>query len=224
MTFSILAMDPDTGAIGGAAATGSLCVGGWVLRGRYGAGLSASQGAAPSTFWGEDVLGHMQSGANAAEAVRHVTSADPGRAHRQLAAMDMSGTGAAFDGDKNTPEIASLIFKNGVAAGNMLTNAAVIDAMSQDFQHNADAFGLRLLDALSTADSTGGDSRGLLSAALLVLQPDQAPLTLRIDYHPEDPIGALRALYEKATAGDYAAWARQVPNLEDRNRAPKEPE
>ena len=48
MTFSILARDPTTGAIGGAAATGSLCVGGWVLRGDLAAGMSASQGAAPS--------------------------------------------------------------------------------------------------------------------------------------------------------------------------------
>ena len=47
MTFSILARDPDSGLIGGAAATGSLCVGGWVLRGRAGVGLSASQGASP---------------------------------------------------------------------------------------------------------------------------------------------------------------------------------
>ena len=34
MTISILAIDEKTGRMGGAAATGSLCVGGWVLRGR----------------------------------------------------------------------------------------------------------------------------------------------------------------------------------------------
>ncbi|MFN3526048.1 MAG: DUF1028 domain-containing protein, partial [Paracoccus sp. (in: a-proteobacteria)] len=63
MTFSILAQDLGTGAFGGAAATGSLCVGGWVLRGDSRAGLTASQGAAPSTMWGEDVLVRMMSGA-----------------------------------------------------------------------------------------------------------------------------------------------------------------
>ena len=56
MTYSILARDPETGAFGGAAATGSLCVGGWVLRGRAGVGISASQGASPSTLWGEEAL------------------------------------------------------------------------------------------------------------------------------------------------------------------------
>lgn len=72
MTFSILAQDPESGRMGGAAATGSLCVGGWVLRGDIRAGMSACQGAAPSTFWGEDVLAAMRRGATAPVAVAEV--------------------------------------------------------------------------------------------------------------------------------------------------------
>ena len=86
MTFSILAIDRKTGTIGGAAATGSLCVGGWVLRGDPRSGMSASQGAAPSTFWGEDVLFRMAAGETARTAVGAVTASDSGRAFRQLAA------------------------------------------------------------------------------------------------------------------------------------------
>ena len=41
MTISILAFDAKTGTYGGAATTGSLCVGGWVLRGDPESGLSA---------------------------------------------------------------------------------------------------------------------------------------------------------------------------------------
>ncbi|KKM04073.1 hypothetical protein LCGC14_1767880, partial [marine sediment metagenome] len=88
MTFSILARDEKTGMLGGAAATGSLCVGGWVLRGGADRGLSASQGTAPSTLWGEDVLTLMQGGVAAATAVARVTGHDTGAAHRQLAALD----------------------------------------------------------------------------------------------------------------------------------------
>ena len=73
MTFSLLARDPETGAIGGAAATGSLCVGGWVLRGNLAGGMSASQGMAPSTFWGEDVLDFMAAGNPAKKAIEAVT-------------------------------------------------------------------------------------------------------------------------------------------------------
>ena len=40
MTFSIIARNPKTGEIGGAAATGNLCVGGWVLRGDIKKGIT----------------------------------------------------------------------------------------------------------------------------------------------------------------------------------------
>ena len=85
MTFSILARGPDTGAIGGAAATGSLCVGGGVLRrslagGSLAGGMSASQGKAPSTFWGEDVLAIMAEGQSAQKAMKSVVTPDPGSA------------------------------------------------------------------------------------------------------------------------------------------------
>ena len=88
MTFSILVRDPETGVLGGAAATGNLCVGGWVLRGDARAGLSASQGRTPSTLWGEDVLDAMRHGQNAAQAVAGIVAADRGRATRQLLALD----------------------------------------------------------------------------------------------------------------------------------------
>ena len=79
MTISILAFDEKTGVYGGGAATGSLCVGGWVLRGDAESGLSASQGSLPSTMWGNDVLARMRDGEPADLAVRRVVDADAGR-------------------------------------------------------------------------------------------------------------------------------------------------
>lgn len=218
MTFSILARDPDTGAIGGAAATGSLCVGGWVLRGDLRSGMSASQGAAPSTFWGEEVLQHMRDGSTASDAVSVVTSADPGRAFRQLAAMGLSGEAASFTGEKNEDAKGSLAFNSGITSGNMLGNGNVLGAMADAFTRSGQDFESRLLGALKTAQAAGSDFRGLLSAALLVLHPDRPPLSLRIDHHADDPIGGLEALHRKATTGDYADWVRQVPTSSDRNR------
>lgn len=218
MTFSILVRDRETGAIGGAAATGSLCVGGWVLRGNLLAGMSASQGASPSTLWGEDVLAAMQGGADAATAVEEITQADAGRAYRQLAALDLEGGTGAFTGKKNTPEMGSHAFSGGIASGNMLAGLGVLEKMAGAFQAASGALSERLLAALRAAESAGGDSRGLFSAALLVLHPDRAPLTLRVDYHPDNPIGALTDLHGRATTGDYAYWARKVPVLNDRDR------
>jgi len=218
MTFSILARDSGSGAIGGAAATGSYCVGGWVLRGALDAGMSASQGASPSTFWGEGVLAAMRDGLAAGDAVAQVTGADSGRDWRQLAALPLAGDGAAFTGAANTPSTGERPFPGGIAAGNMLADSRVVDAMAEAFLAASGALDARLLAALRAGAAAGSDSRGLLSAALLVLHPDRPPLTLRIDWHPEDPIGALAALHEKATSGAYAAWARQVPTLKDPER------
>lgn len=218
MTFSILARDPDTNAIGGAAATGSLCVGGWVLRGDARIGVSASQGMSPSTLWGENVLSEMQRGLNAADAVSAVVTPDDGRAYRQLAALGLTGQGAAFSGDQNVPETDDRVFPGGVAAGNMLGSKGVIDAMIERFLNGPGAFAERLLAALHAARAEGGDTRGLSSAALLVLSPDRAPLTLRIDYH-ETPLAALDDLYRRATTGDYADWCLEVPTLSDPERA-----
>ncbi len=218
MTFSILARDQKTGSIGGAAATGSLCVGGWVLRGDLTAGMSASQGAAPSTFWGEDVLQQMRNGSAPEHAVNDVTSRDRGRAYRQLSAMDLSGNVAAYTGDKNEDVKGSLTFPGGIVSGNMLGSDSVLSAMETAFTSSGDAFERRLINALKAAHDAGGDFRGLLSAAILVLHPDRPPLTLRIDYHATDPIGALEQLCQKATSGDYYDWAQQVPVTSDKER------
>ena len=210
MTYSILARDPKSNAIGGAAATGSLCVGGWVLRGDIRAGISASQGAAPSTLWGEDVLAAMKNGENVQDAVQSVTKGDSGRNHRQLAALDLDGVAAVFSGAENTPVVDSHIFENAVVAGNMLSNEKVLGAMATGYQSATGGFAEKLLTALRAAEEAGGDSRGLQSAALLVLSPDHAPLNLRIDYH-DTPLPELEALYARATCGDYYAWSQQVP-------------
>lgn len=218
MTFSILVRDPVSGALGGAAATGSYCVGGWVLRGDLRAGMSASQGASPSTFWGEDVLAEMRAGATADEAVAQATGADDGRDWRQLSALDPGGGTGAFTGARNTPEMGHEVFAGGVVAGNMLAGLDVLGALRSGFETAQGSLGRRLITALQSAEAAGGDSRGLLSAALLVLHPDDPPLTLRIDYHPGDPISALADLHDRATTGDYAEWVRQVPVVSDRMR------
>lgn len=210
MTFSILAKDPETGLLGGAAATGSLCVGGWVLRGHAAAGLSASQGAAPSTLWGERVLDMMRAGRSAATAVLDVAAEDSGRSYRQLLALDRAGETGLFTGELNTPALAGRSFENGVAAGNMLAHPGVIDAMIETFSAATGPLARRLLAALQAAEAAGSDFRGLQSAALLIVGQRTAPVTLRIDYH-ETPLAALAELYRRSQSDDYAHWASQVP-------------
>ena len=223
MTISILAFDAETGRMGGAAATGSLCVGGWVLRGDPESGMSASQGTAPSTLWGEEVLTAMKTGASAAEAVAAVTGPDTGRAHRQLAALDPAGGTGVFTGTKSVGHAGEVEGQGLVVAGNMLTGSEVIEAAADGYSKAAHLpIAERLMEALNTAADAGGDARGLRSAALLVVGRDMAPLNLRID-HSDDPLAALSELYRLAQADPYHGWTQVVPVQDDPFRAPEEP-
>ncbi len=220
MTISILAIDEKTGRMGGAAATGSLCVGGWVLRGHPESGMSASQGTAPSTLWGEGVLAAMAMGLSAREAVAQVTGADRGRAHRQLAALDVTGGTGAFTGAESVVHAGSDEVPGVVVAGNMLAGPEVIAAALAGYRAAAAMpFPERLMGALGAAASAGGDARGLLSAALLVVGREMAPLTLRID-HSVSPLAALADLYRVSQTDPYLRWTEVVPVLDDPYRAP----
>jgi uncharacterized Ntn-hydrolase superfamily protein len=219
VTISILAFDEKTGSYGGAATTGSLCVGGWVLRGDARAGLSASQGTAPSTLWGEDVLRLMLGGQDAASAVAQVTGDDPGAAHRQLSALDPQGGTGHFTGDASIPACAAVETQHIVVSGNMLTSSAVLDACLTGYLTATGGFAERLLAALDAAAEAGGDYRGLKSAALLVVARKRAPLSLRIDME-DAPLTALRRLYQASQTAPYSDWLEEVPTLDQPCKAP----
>jgi uncharacterized Ntn-hydrolase superfamily protein len=214
MTISILAFDEKTGRCGGAAATGSLCVGGWVLRGDPESGMSASQGSLPSTIWGTEVLRLMRAGETAANAVSAVIDPDGGRDQRQLSALDPKGNTGGFTGAESIPAAGTRAAKHVIVAGNLLSSTGVLDAALRGFLDAPGELDERLLAALDAAAAAGGDSRGLQSAALLVVSCDAAPLSLRID-HSDDPLADLRALHRRATTGVYSQWAALVPTLDN---------
>ncbi len=220
MTFSILAHDEKTGTFGAAAATGSLCVGGWVLRGRLDAGLVASQGTAPSTLWRDEVLGLMGQRNSAEKAMNTIVSLDNGRAHRQIIAMDRKGSTAGFTGSESVSWAGHQLTSSLACAGNMIAGQSVLQALESAFVGSSGDMSDRLVHSLIRAEKLGGDSRGLQSAALLVLAPDAPPLDLRIDYH-DDPLGALQNLLDRARSRPYADWLHEVPVTTDPTRAPR---
>jgi uncharacterized Ntn-hydrolase superfamily protein len=218
MTISILAFDAETGTYGGAATTGSLCVGGWVLRGDAESGLSASQGSLPSTLWGTKVLDRMRGGQAATAAVSEVVDADTGRAHRQLAALDPKGRTGHFTGASSIQAAGARQAPSVVVTGNLLSGEDVLDACLDGYLEGRGNMAERLMAALDAAAMAGGDSRGLLSAALLVVSRSAPPLSLRIDYS-KTPLQDLADLYRRATGGPYSEWARLVPTLDEPERA-----
>ena len=210
MTFSLLSLDKSSGTLGGVTATGNLCVGGWVLRGHPHVGLTASQGAEPSVLWGEDALVQMQKGLSAPDAVEYATLADPRRDWRQLAAIDNDGRASAFSGNQNGTIIDEIVEDGLILTGNILSNKTVLARMRDTFIGSNSPIEEKLIAALRAGAEAGGDSRGLMSAALLVLPPDAPPLTLRVDFD-ESPIDRLEALLQKTQEPAYHAWMKTLP-------------
>ena len=212
MTYSILARDPQTGAIGGVAATGSYCVGGWVLRGDVKIGMSASQGASASTILGDEMLMQMGLGESPETIIQAIKDKDQGLEHRQISMLSIEGQTAVYSGKSNENIIDDFHEENFVTSGNMLGSNRIISSI-KDYYYGADTklpLAHRLLESLKQGAQAGGDKRGLLSAAMLILHPDHAPLNLRIDHH-ENPIIELSLLYHKVSSGDYYEWTQTVP-------------
>ena len=210
MTFSLLYLDKSSGCFAGATATGNLCVGGWVLRGQPHVGLTASQGAEPSVLWGENALTQMQKGLSAPSAVEHVTHNDPRREWRQIAAIDGDGRTSAFSGQQNGAIIDEIIEDGLILTGNILSNETVLAHMYDTFIGSDASVEDKLIAALRAGEKAGGDSRGLMSAALLILSPDSPPLTLRVDFD-DTPIDRLDLLLQKTRESTYRTWLSTLP-------------
>ena len=221
MTFSVLTFDEKEGIFAAAAATGSLCVGGWVLRGDLESGLVASQGTSPSSFWRDDCLRYMYTGQSASEAIDLAIKNDSGRDYRQIIALDKFGTTSGFTGINSVSHASHITEQNFAVAGNMIAGSHVLEAVKKHVNSDQAPIDQRMLNALKAGKDAGGDNRGLLSAALLVLSPSHPPLDLRIDYS-SDPLSDLQLLLDRSKQSPYYDWLSEVPIDTDRNRAPEQ--
>ncbi|MEZ5934162.1 MAG: DUF1028 domain-containing protein [Alphaproteobacteria bacterium] len=218
MTFSILAVDRQSGSIGGAAATGNIAVGAWVLAIEARAGGVASQGLSVSALWKEQAIAGLRRNDSADQTVRSIVEADPGRGSRQLAVLDRHGRAAAWTGGDNHDVKGHVTGDGYVIAGNWLGAEGVLTAMEAAFIESSERdFGERLLAVLDAGVRAGGDDRGMQSAALRTVSEREPPLDLRID-DDRDPLGRLATLYQKTRGPDYAAWLKTLPTLEAPHR------
>jgi uncharacterized Ntn-hydrolase superfamily protein len=93
-TFSIVALDEDTGDLGVAVQPKFLAVGAVVPWARAGAGAIAAQAWADLEY-GPTGLDPLPEGLSAAKVMAHLVEADEGRAKRQLGMVDAPGAGRA---------------------------------------------------------------------------------------------------------------------------------
>lgn len=198
MTFSIVAWDEATGQTGVAVSTKFLAVGSLCPFAKAGVGAVATQAFVNPTF-GPRGLRLLEEGIAPEDVVALLLKSDEGREHRQLHLVDRCGRTAAFTGSETVEWAGHKTFPYFSVAGNMLSNAQVIEAMAEAYQTNMDQpFAERLIRALEAGQLAGGDKRGRQSAALYIMSTEVYPkLDLRVDDHP-DPVAELRRLYEEA--------------------------
>jgi len=209
-TYSIVALDPDTGELGAAVqshwfAVGSICP--WA---RPGVGAVATQSVAEPAH-GPHALDRLERGEDARAALAGVLATDPLAAVRQVGMVDARGGVAVHTGADCIPEAGHVTGEHWSCQANMMARATVPDAMSAAFAAAPGDLAERLMTALEGAEAEGGDVRGRQSAALLVVpaagEAWQARADLRVEDHT-DPIGELRRLlglqraYELAGQGD----------------------
>ncbi|GIW53139.1 MAG: hypothetical protein KatS3mg081_2494 [Gemmatimonadales bacterium] len=205
-TFSIAAVDPETGEVGVAVTTRVPCVGNIVPWVRAGVGAVATQAFSRAEY-GPELLDLLEQGLSAREALARATAADTGAARRQVGVIGLRGGSAQHTGERTNPWAGHRAGPNYVTQGNLLVGPEVLEAVARSFEstegsdrHLAD----RLIEALAAGQAAGGDARKgrAQSAAVIVAdarpgvsrRPDGITVNINVCEHPE-PVAELRRIY-----------------------------
>jgi uncharacterized Ntn-hydrolase superfamily protein len=169
-TFSIVAVDPDSGVCGAAVASKYPGVGKVVPYVRGGVGAFCTQHW-HEPKWGEKSLDLLGEGKPVGEVLAELLRNDPRRDKRQLALIDMKGRVAScnpVDADPSGIYWGSLSGRFYACQGNTLTGRPVLTAMAQAYEETKGSLADRLMAALLAGDRAGGDHRGRLAAGIRV--------------------------------------------------------
>jgi uncharacterized Ntn-hydrolase superfamily protein len=204
MTFSIVARDPESDAVGVAVHSKFVSVGSVVPFAAADAGAVATQSFA-NVAYGPDGLEHLRDGHSAEEAIDALTDPDEESAQRQVGIVGQDGSVSAFTGAECFDHAGDEQGENYTVQGNILENEATLDAMADTFEtarDDGEALPEAMLAALHAGNEAGGDSRGEQSAALYVAKPDGGYdgkndrwVDVRVDDHDE-PIAELERVFK----------------------------
>ncbi len=224
-TYSIVARDPRTGAMGVAVQSHWFNVGSLVPAAIAGIGAVATQ-ANPDVQHKPRALAMLREGRSAAEIVPALLEGDDAAAHRQFAVVDATGLAVGHTGDMCIPAAGSVTGEGYVCQANMMRTRDVWPAMAEAYEATAGrGLTAALLAALDAAELAGGDIRGRQSAAILIVPAEGTEadriVDLRVDDAPE-PLAELRRLvalndaYVLADEGDAAMAHGDMTTAADR--------
>ncbi len=200
-TYSIVACDLAAREWGVAVQSKFLAVGSAVPYAAAEVGAIATQAWA-NLRYGPDGLALLRAGATAQETVDQLVAADDGRDDRQVGVVDAHGNSASFTGAKCMDWAGGRTGPGYAAQGNILVDAATVDALATTFEASSDApLGERLVRCLEAAQSAGGDRRGQQAAALFVVREgagyggtSDVAIDLRVDDHAT-PVAELHRIF-----------------------------
>jgi uncharacterized Ntn-hydrolase superfamily protein len=211
-TFSILGYDPATGEVGGAVQSRVFSVGNGVLWAEADVGIVTTQ-AIVDVSYGPKGLALLRAGMTPEAIVRALLDSDPDpgyrgqrwpKAGRQFAVMDAKGNHAVHTGPEATAWAGHKTGKYCTAQGNILAGEAVVADMVTAFEKTEGHLSQRLMAALDAGQAAGGDTRGMQSAAMLIVKKNggvwlnnDVVLRLQVDEASEgDPLKELRRLVD----------------------------
>lgn len=219
MTYSIVALDKESGELGVGIQSRAFRSGGVVPWALPGVGAIATQAFSEKSY-GPLGLELMRAGKTPEQALAALVAADPLAGHRQVSMLAADGTAAVHTGDACIPAAGHRIGECVTAQANCVEGPRVWDSMVDAFVATEAPLQRRLFAALEAAEAAGGDWRGRQAAAIHVVpaegQPWDTACDLRVDDN-EDPLGELGRLldlHEGYTAlgevDDSAAIARRT--------------
>lgn len=209
-TFSIAAVDPETGICGVAVASKYPAVGAAVPFARAGAGAFCTQHYhVPS--WGPRALDLLAGGKSAGEVLIELLADDKAPGQRQLAAVDRQGRTAnhnPLDAPRDSRWWGSMAGRNYTCQGNTLTGSDVVTSMGAAFERTRGSLADRLMAALVAGDCAGGDHRGRLAAGIVVAKPgvEGSWFELRVD-KSDDAVLDLAKKYIELKHDAKGEWA-----------------
>ena len=197
MTFSIAGHCQQTGMLGVAIATSSICVGARCPHARSGVGAVATQNITDPSL-APALLDRLESGMSPAEALDNLLCNIEHQEYRQLTVVDKTGKSACHTGRQILGIHGESKGLNCYAAGNLLASDSIPGAMTGMFDSLFEVhLGERLLKSLEAGLDQGGEMGEVHSAALLVVDLQPFPLVdLRVDWAESGAIGQLRSLWQ----------------------------
>lgn len=194
MTFSVAGVCPNTGMVGCAITSSSICVASRCAFVRSGTGVALTQNVTNPDL-GPLALDLMSDQTSPEETLRALATEDTDIQWRQIGVLNQAGEGTTFSGNQALGTYATAQGKSCIAMGNLLDNTGVPQAMIDSFENSSGHLAERLLKALEAGLAAGGELGPVQSAGLLVAaKPDWPVVDLRVDWHIE-PISELRMVW-----------------------------